>query len=96
MMSPLVALDVFQVLDEQRLCAVISPGFQCRITGTSLRKQVIDQVLLVDVERDHTDAFCLCTCGLKPPDEFSYNRFCFGPVLPRFAAVETAFNRNKG
>ncbi len=53
---PLVSLDIFQVFDKYRFFGSVGPLFQLLVQAAGLCQEIVDQVLLADVEGDHTHA----------------------------------------
>ena len=52
----LITLHVLQVLDEDRLLALISPLLQLRMLGQLINQDILDEVLLHLTEAHDTDA----------------------------------------
>ena len=92
---PLVTLDIFQVLDEQRFFGLESPGFQIGIFPAGVAEQVIDEMLLIDVKGDDTNALIAQKRIVASTLEFGNDSLGFCPVLPLFAPFKDTVHMDK-
>ena len=92
---PLVALDVFQVLDEHRLLRTIGPLFQLRIREAGFVQKIINEILLGNVEGHNAYAAAPVSGIVTTALQFRHHSLGLGPVLPGLAPGEHAVHMNE-
>ena len=85
---PLIALNIFQVLDKNRLSGSVGKiGFDLRMLAAGLLQQVIDQLLLGLAEGDNTYAEIGSLRVEQPAQHLADNGSGLSPIGPALALV---------